>query len=354
MHKENEMSLVKAIKHNWARIAATVMVLGTVVAPLTAEAATRDCVSNSIEWCGAMTKSEWVNKVHNGDGHNTAANIQKIYFHEGRGITEADFKSSATVDGTVYKDGRVVVNGKTVATGGKSIGRSWQPGAVKSGSVWMTPNQNAFLSGSISAWVDMSGGKFHWFILKSCGNAGVATPVATPKPSPTPTPKPSPSPVKSFECVILTPSRPDATKPNHFRFTVTPKVKNVTITGFHFNFSDHTATDTAANKPFVERDVATGKGLTVHAQVKTNAGTTKLSDACSATVSVTEETPTPTPTPTPTSTPQVLGVTTLVQTGPEAALGGIAGLSAIGWASRNYIRSRKSLLDAMRNKRTDR
>lgn len=77
-------------------------------------------------------------------------------------------------------------------------------------------------------------------------------------------------------------------------------------------------------------------------------------------------TPTVTPTPVPTVTPeveqevvptvtpqpQVLGTTTtpqtLVQTGPEAALGGAAGLAGIAYAGRAYLRSKKSLLGALR------
>jgi hypothetical protein len=55
------------------------------------------------------------------------------------------------------------------------------------------------------------------------------------------------------------------------------------------------------------------------------------------------------PTPTPTPTGQVLGAT-LPATGPETLLGGVGGLTAIGYATRGYIRSRKSLLDALRGK----
>ena len=60
-------------------------------------------------------------------------------------------------------------------------------------------------------------------------------------------------------------------------------------------------------------------------------------------------TPTPTPVPTPTPTGQVLSAN-LPATGPETAFGGVAGLTAIGYASRAYLRSRKSVLDALRGK----
>jgi hypothetical protein len=58
------------------------------------------------------------------------------------------------------------------------------------------------------------------------------------------------------------------------------------------------------------------------------------------------------PTVVPTATGQVLSATAptpLPATGPEAALGGMAGITGIAVASRAYIRSRKSLLGRMRD-----
>ena len=95
---------------------------------------------------------------------------------------------------------------------------------------------------------------------------------------------------------------------------------------------------------------------------------------------VVKPTPTPTPVPTPTPTvvptpttivvpqkviivptvtpqPQVLSATTvpqtLVQTGPEAALGGAAGIAGLAYAGRAYLRSKKSLLGALRKGNRD-
>ncbi len=82
--------------------------------------------------------------------------------------------------------------------------------------------------------------------------------------------------------------------------------------------------------------------------MKTSAGITQISDVCSAKVTVAGPTSTPTPTPTPTKG-QVLSAS-LPDTGPETVFGGVAGLTAIGYASRAYLRSRKSVLDALRGK----
>jgi len=167
----------------------------------------------------------------------------------------------------VYKNGDVMVNGKKVATGARAIGRENMPGSVKSGSVWERPTLVSFNSDSIPAFVNMENGTFHYFIIKSCGNAGKATPVK--KPTPTPVTTPIKTPVKT---------------PTPTPKTPTPKPK------------------------------------------------------------------TPTPTPTPKEEGKVLG-TTLPQTGPEAALGGMIGLTGIGVASRAYLRSRKDLKNSLRKQK---
>lgn len=157
-----------------------------------------------------------------------------------------------------------------------------------------------------------------------------------------------------FTCENLIPTQPDkANKPKLFRFTITPSTQNVTVTGYRFTFSDTKQTlDTDANTPYVEREVTSGS-LKVTGQVKTSAGISEVTEACSTTVTMVVTSPSPTPkTPSPTPSPKgaVLGET-LPETGPAAALGGMAGLTAIGFASRAYLRSRKSLVDAMRGKR---
>jgi len=163
-----------------------------------AQAAAKDCNSNAIMWCGAYSRTEWAYKVVGGDGHNSAANLQAIY--KAYGVSVEEMK--VAVDGSVTKDGKVVVNGKTVATNAKSIGREYMPGSVKQNGVWLRPTQVSFKSDSLDAFVYTKNGVFEWAVIKSCGNAVVATPVTkpTPKPvpvtpaQPTPTPTPAPAP----------------------------------------------------------------------------------------------------------------------------------------------------------------
>jgi hypothetical protein len=275
------MSTHTTLTSKLAQFSLAGLMVASLVTPTLAAAAyeSRDANTGAIIYNGTYSKTEWDYRIHNGDSLHTATNIQQIYFNEGRGITEASFMSGDTVDGTVFKDGHVEVNGKTVATSALTVSRDKAPGAIASGSVWQTPTSTVMASTSIPAFVNMQGGTFHYAVIKSCGNPVRATVVPTPTPTPTPKPTVTPSPTP------------------HVTPTPTPK-----------------PTVTPTPKP----------------------------------------TPTPvvvitTPTPTPTPTGKVLG-TSLPATGPEALLGGVAGLTAMGYATRGYLRSRKSVLDALRGK----
>lgn len=269
----------------WARAIAIVMIIGGIVVPVTSVLGAtqpRDNDSNSIMWGGCYSMSECLTKINNGDGHHTSANLKQIYFNENRGITTTNFTAGTMVEGSVTKDGKVIVNGVTVATGAQSIGRNYINGSHKSGSVWERPTSVSFLSASIPAYVNMQGGVFHFAVIKSCGNAVranavVFTPPKSPSPSKSVTPSPSKSPSPS-----PSPSKSASPSPSK---SVSPSPSK-----------------------------------------------------------------SPTQSPSPSASPAVLGAT-LPETGPEAALGGVAGLTAIGLASRAYLRSRKSLVDSLRNKR---
>jgi hypothetical protein len=146
-----------------------VLMIVSLLAPVAATAASggncgtaaqpRDCDRFSIMWGGAWSKGEWLNKVAHGDGHDTSANLKQIYYHENRGITEANFRSNDTVDGIVFPDGRVTVNGKLVATQAAVVGRDFLPGSTKDGSVWARPIPDPFRPETDrAAWVNMGGG----------------------------------------------------------------------------------------------------------------------------------------------------------------------------------------------------
>src|SRR4051794_2290595 len=85
MHKENIMSFANRIRNNWTKIAATALVVFGVMSPMAVSAMTlsectalsssshpRDCSTNSIVYGGAYSKSELMNSIAKGDGHNSA------------------------------------------------------------------------------------------------------------------------------------------------------------------------------------------------------------------------------------------------------------------------------------------
>lgn len=353
------MVSTKKIQRVAISLAASAMILFGTMVPAVTQAASQDCDANAVIWCGATSVGSLQHSYWNGDGHNSAASIEHIYAWFGITGSAINGMNTTSVNGTVTKSGQVLVGGKVVATGAVTGGRQNISGSTQESwggtTFWARKPSVSFLDNSLTAFVVMKNGQFQFAVLTACGNAVKATPVpkptptptSTPKPTPTPTPTKTPAPTQSFSCVVLTPTVPDKNKPSTFRFTVTPKVSNVTLTGFRFSFDNGTPTvDTASDMAFVDRTVDAGKSLTVHGQVKTSAGITDVSDACSATVSVKQAV-------VPTQTPQVLAATTttLPATGPETALGGVAGLTAIGYAGRAYLRSRKSLIGSLRKPR---
>lgn len=140
----------------------------------------RDCTPNSIMWCGAYTKTEWAYKLVGGDKHNTPANLQHIYSSFGVSIDQM----KQAVEGEVTKDGRVLVNGRVVATGARSTGRDYISPSVKQNGVWVRDTSVSFRSPSLAAYVYQKDGVFKWAVVKSCGNVVLAKPVLKPKPVP--------------------------------------------------------------------------------------------------------------------------------------------------------------------------
>lgn len=130
----------------------------------------RDCDNNSIIYCGATTKDEFVQKYN----QNANGDLKTVYEHFGLSPDELSRFQSTAKMGTVYKDGRVVVDGKVVGTNARSIGRHSIPGSspmnIGGKTYYMSPNSTAFQSNSIQAHVMMNGDKVEFIALTSCGN----------------------------------------------------------------------------------------------------------------------------------------------------------------------------------------
>lgn len=154
----------------------------------------RDCDDNSIMYCGASTGGELTQKYN----ENKTGDLPAIYNHYGvsGGMITAGGKM-----GEVRKDGSVVVDGETIATGAQSLGRHAKAtgsSALKIGgkTYYQTPTSHSFASESIAAYIFTGkDGQFISAILTSCGNPVTATPKPPKKPTP---PKPA------YKCDALT------------------------------------------------------------------------------------------------------------------------------------------------------
>lgn len=176
-----------------------------------------NCDSNAIVYCGATSQADLVRKIENGDGRNSADNLKAIFYDSGRDVTREGILSSDTVAGEVTRDGRVLVDGRTVAVGALSIGRENIPGSTRLASgVYERPTSVSFRTARLSAWVHIPSGVFRWAVITSCGNLVRATPAASPTPSPSPTPNVTPlyTPIPTpLPTPIPTPVPPTAPTP---------------------------------------------------------------------------------------------------------------------------------------------
>ncbi len=375
------MNITKFLASKAAKVFAAAALVGTFVLPITVNAAIpRDPDPNSIVWNGAETKQELIGKIANGDGHNSAANIQQIYYNENRGITRdgaTSIMSDQTVEGVVNKNGTVVVNGQTVATNVWSSGRDFMTGSSRDGSVWMRPPAVSFRSNSLPAFVNMAGGSFHWAIIKSCGNPvrqlekpfGVIFKHVIPEGSSTSFAADD----QAHAVEVLAGSHPK------YEITVanagTSVMRNVNVTdtlpagvemadspnqrNFAANLGDiqpnkvGVATIAIKVTSSVNGQFITNKACFLAEQNQMGCDTAvikvKLPKGGSAPPvtkpPVTPEQPTPPTTP-PTTTTPTTPAAPLPQTG-MGALAGLGGTGALGYAVRGYARSKRSLVDAL-------
>jgi hypothetical protein len=140
----------------------------------------QDCDANAVIRCGIGDSSR-MSASYQTSG---VADVYSCF-----GISQQDINSfdGEAVAGSVTSTGKVIVNGKTVATGAMTAGRQDMPGstAISCGghTFFKRPPSVSFVSSSLPAFVIMRNGQFAYAIISSCGNPVMATPVApvTPK-----------------------------------------------------------------------------------------------------------------------------------------------------------------------------
>lgn len=143
------------------------------VTPAGAIDSSRDCDKYAIVHCGTMSTSEIKDKYNNGDNNRVFSAF---------GIEKSDIEGDIR-SGVVYQDGRVVVDGKTVATDAIMAARHLGGSAI-SGSETAKKVSVSKMSEAQTAFVKFdANGRFEWAIMKPCGNPVTATPTK-PKPEP--------------------------------------------------------------------------------------------------------------------------------------------------------------------------
>jgi hypothetical protein len=151
--------------------------LGVVTKQVSSAATVRECSQNSIDYknmnggCGAASPTEFIKDVK----ANSPSDLKAIYENYGLAPSEyTRFVDSARM-GTAYKDGRIVVDGQTVATDAASVGRDTWAGrkAIKiAGKTYYTSStKTSFNANSIPVMVMFDKvGKMEFAALTACGN----------------------------------------------------------------------------------------------------------------------------------------------------------------------------------------
>jgi hypothetical protein len=139
----------------------------------------RDCDSNAVINCGALTINELQRKFNN------QSSVQIVYMHFG--ITSSDINNinTSVSNGTVTKGGRVIVDGNVVANNAITAGMQNMPGStahtINGTTFYMRPPNVSFMSASLPAFVVMKDRSFDFAVIASCGNPVKATPVVKKK-----------------------------------------------------------------------------------------------------------------------------------------------------------------------------
>ncbi|HRJ06142.1 MAG TPA: LPXTG cell wall anchor domain-containing protein [Candidatus Saccharibacteria bacterium] len=159
---------------------------------------TRDCDQYAVINCGTLSASELRAEysTNNGSGQNGTTtkqnDIKKIF--NSMGISGGEL--SGFKNGVVYQDGRVIVAGKTVATGAMMAARGLGGTAI-AGTGASRVSVSAMGSAQ-TALVKMNGDRFVFAVMKPCGNPVTATPPPQP---------PQPQPQPKAECKSLSASK---------------------------------------------------------------------------------------------------------------------------------------------------
>ncbi len=233
-----------------------------------------DCDTVAIIKCGVFSASALQEKAAVGD-------VPRVY--RAFDISQADLEGKF-VSGIVWRDGRVTVDGETVATGAKTAGRNFGGTPIPNTDGAGIYSTSKFVTEGQTAFVRMVDGKFDFAVIKSCGNPVTATPKVKPEP---------PAPAPKFECISLKASEVSRTKRT---FIANASASNgARIVNYEYGFGDGKgATYAQPTYPYEYKTPGTYTAtVVVHVAVD---GTTKkvTSNACKVSVTIVAEPVTPT------------------------------------------------------------
>lgn len=201
-------------------------------------AAEAACDSDAIIYCGISSPSNFISKVRDNDSKNGHHDLKAIYAYYGLKANDYDNFVAHAVSGTAYNDGRIVVDGKVIATGAKNIGREASvqgphpfPVVINGQTYYGNDDGIMYATTSHPVYVLFDdSGTMQFAVEKACGNPAFGTVVRT-----------------SASCSVL---HKDAVagKLNTYRFTAEAATKgNATITKYVYNFGDGSPSVTKIN-----------------------------------------------------------------------------------------------------------
>lgn len=329
-------------KRFYTYLSALVLLLSAVVATssfgATSQAAnidnSPDCDTVAIIKCGAYSKQELLSDYDK----NEYGDLGRVY--GAFGIQRSDLANDSFVDGVVWRDGRVTVNGKTVATDAQTAGRWNNPAQdmtriTNTSRAYKMPTSHFTTEGQ-TAMVRMVNGKFDFAIIKSCGNPVTAKAKKRPKPQ--------------YECTSLS---ADKLSRNKYQFSVKASATNgATIEKYEYGFGDgYGITTTRDSYTYTYREAGT-YDVTVKVHVKVNGKIVKAEGPeCQTTVTVDEVAVTPQETEAPAQPEQPAEAPEVIATtGPAETLGGLVGAGSVAAAGWHWRASRRALIDQLLNR----
>lgn len=202
-------------------------VIGFTKATVSADGYSENCGPSAVVECGAYNQAQLTARIQ--------PDAQALYASQGIGVNIYLAKK-----GIVYPDGKVTVDGKTVATDAMTFGRVKRASSdqlVKIGETefWKHSITGAAIYKPVDAHVFLnSEGRFTGAVIMMCGNPVVAKPV--------PLPKPEPPKVQTVMCVDLNIVK-DVTL-RKVTATVEGAVENTSISGYKTTWGDGSSATT--------------------------------------------------------------------------------------------------------------